>query len=68
MELDKLNIPKDAMKSLFGVEPIELPEVRVKGLEKVGLGSMANLTDEAILASQAYKDLNEKQQKDLADG
>lgn len=66
MELDKLNIPKDVMKNLFGVEPIELPEVRVKGLEKVGLGSMANLTDEAILASQAYKDLNEEQQKDLA--
>jgi hypothetical protein len=39
----------------------------VKGLEKVGLGSMANLTDEAILASQAYKDLNEKQRNDLAE-
>lgn len=67
MELEKLNIPKDAIKNLFGIEPIELPEVRVKGLEKAGLGSMTNLSNEAILASQAYKDLNEKQQKDLAD-
>lgn len=67
LELEKLNIPPDLAKQLFGIDSIDLTTLRKELLNKVGLGDMVGKTNADILNSNAYKKLNEHQRKELAD-
>lgn len=59
LELTKMNVPRDAMKSLFGVESIELPQLRATVLQELGVDSeLAKESDKDILDSDFYKSLD----------
>ena len=66
LELEKLNIPPDLANQLFGIDSIDLTTLRKELLNKVGLGDMVGKTNADILNSNAYKNLNEHQRKELA--
>lgn len=68
LELEKLNIPSDLAKKLFGVESIDLNSIRKEILNKAGLGDMQGMTNEAIFSSERYLKLNKEQRKIVEDG
>lgn len=67
MELEKLNIPPDLAQKLFGVDVIDLTELRNKILQQFGFSDMAGMSNEDILGSERYNALNEEQKKEFAD-
>lgn len=65
LELEKLNIPPDFAKNLFGIESIDLTGLRNSILDKKGLGNLSKLDNEMIYESEAFKKLKEDEQKTL---
>ena len=65
LEMDKLNIPPDLAKRLFGLDAISLDELRPAILEKFNLSSMKGMTNEQIYESGAFKAMSEERQKEL---
>lgn len=68
LELEKLNIPPDLAKRLFGVESIDLNSIRKEILNKAGLGDMQGMTNKEIFSSERYLKLNKEQRKIVEDG
>ena len=68
LELEKLNIPPDLAKQLFGVESLDLSSLRNKILDKAGLSSLKGKSNEEIYDSGAFKKLSEERQKAIKDG
>lgn len=68
LELEKLNIPPDLAKQLFGIESVDLSELRNKILDKAGLSSLQGKTNEEIYSSEAFNLLSEERQKAVKDG
>lgn len=68
LELSKLNIPQDMAKRLFGVDSIDLDDIRAEILNKVGLSNIQGSTNAEILNSDNYLKLNKEQRKIVEDG
>ena len=68
LELSKLNIPQDMAKRLFGVDSIDLDDIRAEILNKVGLSNIQGSTNGEILNSENYLKLNKEQRKIVEDG
>lgn len=68
LELSKLNIPQDMAKRLFGIDSIDLDDIRAEILNKVGLSNIQGSTNEEILNSENYLKLNKEQRKIVEDG
>lgn len=68
LELEKLNIPPDLAKRLFGIESIDLNSIRKEILNKAGLGDMQGMTNKEIFSSERYLKLNKEQRKIVEDG
>lgn len=68
LELEKLNIPPDLAKRLFGVESIDLNSIRKEILSKAGLSDMQGMTNKEIFSSERYLKLNKEQRKIVEDG
>lgn len=65
LEMDKLNIPKDAARKLFGFDAIDLDEIREQVMGKFGLGEMSTMTNEQIYNSTEFKNLSKERQDEL---
>lgn len=65
LEMDKLNIPKDLAKRLFGLEAIDLKELRPAILEKFGLQGMRGMSSAQIYESEAFKSMSDARRKEL---
>ena len=68
LELEKLNIPPNLAKQLFGIEYLDLSSLRKDILDKAGLSSLIGKTNEEIYSSIDFNNLSDERQKAVKDG
>lgn len=68
LELEKLNIPPDLAKQLFGIEYVDLSSLRKNILDEAGLSSLIGKTNEEIYSSVDFNNLSNERQKAVKDG
>lgn len=67
LEMDKLNIPKDFARKVFGFDSISLDELRPMILEKFNMSDMVGMINKEIYKSGAFQNMSKERQKELKD-